>query len=84
MQARLSKRGPIALVAAAVAVCACADVTPPPPAIRPLAGAALTAPPPPFQPEPGARETFTGTRPFEAGARLRIVSFSLSDRVVPT
>ncbi len=74
-----SSRARISALAATALVSACV-VAPEPPPARVFSSAAFAPPPPPFRAEPERHETFEGTRPFEAGARLRFVSFSLSAR----
>ncbi len=68
----------MAVLAAAVAASACATGPQSAPEIRHLGNAPSAAAPPPFEAEPTRHETFSGTRPFAAGARLRFVSFSVS------
>ena len=65
-------------VLAAAAITGCASGPDAPPVTRVLASAAQVSEPAPFVAEPTRRETFSGSRAFSAGARLRFVSFSLS------
>jgi hypothetical protein len=78
MRQRVLKHVRCAILLAAAAVSACAAGPGAQSEVRRLAGVPATPVPALFAPEPTRQETFVGARRFEAGARLRFVSFSLS------
>jgi hypothetical protein len=67
----------VVAVLAAVAAAGCAGTVEAPPASQVPHIAAPRVEPPPFVAEPTHGESFTGSRLFPAGARLRFISFSL-------